>query len=239
MRRAAAPGILFAVLLAAIATGSAPAQYGGGAYQDAKLKFTEHRPGVSTGFRFRVDYVDPDDAGAQPPAVREVFLRFARGARFDTGARPSCSASDAELMAMGERACPPPTKLGEGVVTVDTGFPEPFRIVEADIDFLNNDHELIYVNTVRDSAVRTIVRGTVGRRTLRTEVGMLPGAPPQGGAIDTARTLIGARVRNYLTTPPSCPARGYWVNLMRFTYDGGVTQTVRSRSRCHATTSAR
>ena len=228
-----------ALALAGLSAGVAPAQYGGGAYQDAKLRFTEHRPGVSTGLRFRVDYVDPANPDAQPPAVREVLLRFARRARFDTGAPERCTASDAELTAMGAAACPATSKVGAGVVTVDTGFPGAVRIVDAEIDFLNNNHELIYVNTVSGTTARTIIRATVGRRTLTTEVGMLPGAPPQGGAVDTARTLIGAGVPHYLTTPPRCPERGYWVNRMRFTYDGGVEQTVRSRSRCRATTSAR
>jgi hypothetical protein len=232
-------------LLTAIACGAllltASAQGAGdsGSYQDASARFSKHSPGKSTGTRIKIDYTNPDDPSAKPPAVRRVVLKLARGARFDTLAPELCTASDEELMAMGETACPAGSKVGDGVVTVDTGVPGPGRFVTADVDFFNNDHELIYLNTVRGTEARTVIRAVVTHRRIVTNVGMLPGTPPDGGAIDTvqidnpplSRNVEGAR-HSYVTTPSDCPPRGFWTNRLKFSYDGGVTQTVKSRSRC-------
>jgi hypothetical protein len=43
---------------------------------------------------------------------------------------------------------------------------------------------------------------------------------------------LGGDVRSYITTPPTCPRRRYWVNQVTFTYFDGVTQTVETRSPC-------
>jgi hypothetical protein len=212
-----------------------------GSYQRAKLKFTKRAPARSTGLHVGIDYRNPSDPDAKPPAVRRVVLRFARGTRIDTTAPEACTASDPELMAMGEAACPPESTVGKGVVTVDTGMPGPERYVTADVTFFNNEHELIYLNTVRGSDARTVIRAVVRRRVVVTDAPMLPGTPPDGGAIDTvhvhfpalSRRVDGTR-RNYVTTPRTCPARGFWKNRLRFTYDGDVTQTVTSRSPCEA-----
>ncbi|SRR6266540_2589951 len=231
-----------AVGLAVLALGAASALAGdAGSYQRAKLKLTNRTPGKSTGLRLGIDYTNPSDPEAKPPAVRRVVLTLARGARIDTAAPEACTASDPELMAMGESACPPGSVVGKGVVTVDTGMPGPERYVTADVAFFNNDHELIYLNTVRGSEARTVIRAVVRRRVVVTDAPMLPGTPPDGGAIDTvhvhfpalSRRVDGVR-HSYATTPRSCPARGFWKNRLEFTYDGDVTQTVTSHSPCEA-----
>jgi hypothetical protein len=203
--------------------------------QTAKLIFGKQRPGVASGVRVDIDYVNPDDPAAKPPAVRRVVEQFAQGARIDTAAPELCTASDAELMALGESACPPGSKVGEGVVTVDTGIPGPGRIVTADVDFFNNTNQLIYLNTVRGTGARSVIRAAVGSNTVVTDVAMLPGTPPDGGAIDVVHVSFPRLVRNgraYLTTPPRCPPSRRWINQVSFTYGDGVTQTVNSPSLC-------
>ncbi len=231
-----------AILCGLLAAGAPVALAGdAGSYQRAKLKFTNGAPATSTGLRLGIDYTNPSDPEAKPPAVRRVVLRLARGARIDTTAPAACMASDPELIAMGEAACPPDSMVGKGVVTVDTGVPGPERFVTADVAFFNNDHELIYLNTVRGSEARTVIRADVRRRVVVTEAPMLPGTPPDGGAIDTvhvhfpalSRRVDGVR-HSYATTPRSCPVRGFWKNRLEFTYDGDVTQTVTSHSPCEA-----
>jgi hypothetical protein len=233
--------LVSALACCAVAVPSGALAGSGGSYQEAKLKFTKERPGASTGMRVHIDYRDPADPDAKPPAVRRVVLKLARGARIDTLAPEWCTASDAELMATGADACSPGSKLGGGDVTVDTGFPGPGRFVDAHIDFLNNDHELIYVNTVEATTARTIIRAAVRRRRIITDAGMLPGTPPDGGAIDTVETFIPAlsrtvdgQRRRYVRTPRHCPERGFWINRITFTYANGVTQTTRNHSRCEA-----
>src|SRR5207247_6235597 len=137
----------------------------------------------------------------------------------------SCTASDAELMALGAQACPEDSAIGGGVVTVDTGFPGPARIVTADVEFFNNasdpQGEFIYLNTVRGSGARTVIRADVRRRKTITEASMLPGTPPDGGAIDNVDLTVlaaGSGSGDYITTPRRCPARGFWTTHVRFTY---------------------
>jgi hypothetical protein len=224
-------------LSAAVAPAAGPPQ------QTSSYTLSQARPAHPTAERFRFDYVNPDDSAAKPPAIRQVVTILPRGARYDVSAPGSCTATDEELTARGGEACPPESAIGGGVVTVDTGVPGPGRIVTADVEFFNNaedpDGEFIYLNTVRESEARTIIRADVtGRRTI-TNAPMLPGTPPDGGAIDTVdvkvasvvRTVDGRR-RSYITTPPRCPRNRKWIARVRFTYGDDYSQTVATPNRC-------
>jgi hypothetical protein len=209
------------------------------AYQTATARFKQRLPGKPTAARLEIDYVNPADRDGKPPAVKKVVVKLARGARIDTSVPALCKASDAELMAEGASACPAASKVGQGEVTVDTGFPGPGRFVDADVDFFNNTDELIFLNTVKGSDARTVIRATAGGRRTVTEAPMLPGTPPDGGAIDTVHIVLFAVTRRsggerhaYITTPPRCPRVGHWVNSVGFTYANGVNQTVKSSSPC-------
>jgi hypothetical protein len=206
-----------------------------GSYQTASFKFDQAKPDRSSGAAFAVDYVNPSDPPGKPPTVRRVVLEGAPGSRFDTSVPDRCTASDAELTLLGTQACPPGSQVGVGEATVDSGVPGPTRIVPAHIDFLNNTGELIFLNTVQGTGARTVIRARVEGRRVITDVGMLPGTPPDGGSIDTAQTLLAARSsggRSYLTTPSVCPDSGRWANAVTFTYADGVTQTVDSPTPC-------
>ena len=212
-------------------------------YQTSEYTLDQARPDRPTGEHFKFDYVNPDDPDAKPPAVRRVVTILPRGGRYDASVPGSCTASDEELMLQGAAACPEDSRVGGGVITVDTGVPGPERIVTADTEFFNNAEdpsgEFIYLNTVRGSGARTVVRADVTRRRTITEAPMLPGTPPEGGAIDTvdvevarvARTVDGER-RAYITTPATCPRSKTWVTRVRFTYDGDYSQTVATANPC-------
>jgi len=211
---------------------------GGDSRQEASYKLTGTAPGNATGETFEFDYVNPDDPGAKPPAVERVVTKLPKRARFDASVPGSCAATDAELMAEGAEACPESSIIGGGVVTVDTGFPEPGRIVTADVVFVNNADdetgEFIYINTVRDTLARTVIRADVKRRKTVTEAGMLPGTPPDGGAIDTVDLeidLISQRDGDYITTPPRC-RDGHWTTRVRFFYPDGISQLERTKTPC-------
>lgn len=110
--------VLLAALLAALLVAGATAadQYapGEGSRQTASIDFTSKRPAASSGLAIDIDYVNPDDPEAKPPAVREIFIRLAKGARVDTSVPPLCEAGDQELIAQGESACAAESKVGEG-----------------------------------------------------------------------------------------------------------------------------
>jgi hypothetical protein len=208
-------------------------------YQSASIEFGTTEPATPTHEDIIIDYVNPDDPEGKPQAVRKVETFLQGGARYDAAAVPVCEASDEELMAQGEAACPPESKIGEGFTTIDTGVEGPGRFVEVDIDFFNNTGELIYVNTVRGAGARVIVRGEARKRKVVTNLDMLPGTPPDGAAIDTVDLRIGTAQgardgapSGYLRTPPRCPKRGTWVNRIQFTYANGTTQETSNEVPC-------
>ena len=235
--RVRACAVVVVAALAALA-GAALAAAGPADRQTSSYTLTETRPNSPTSERFVFDYVNPDDPEAKPPAVKKVVTILPRGARYDTSAPELCTATDAELIAQGGSACPPGSAIGGGVVTVDTGVPGEGRIVTADVEFFNNTDEFIYVNTVRGSGARTIIRAKVeGGRTI-TDAGMLPGTPPDGGAIDTVDITVenvSRDGRNYITTPSVCRGRRsdpHWTARVAFSYGDDVTQTVPTQTPC-------
>jgi hypothetical protein len=214
-----------------------------GSRQTSSYTLTQKRPNQSTAERFKFDYVNPEDPAGKPPVVKRVETILPHTARYDASVPGSCTASDEELMARGAAACPADSAIGGGVVTVDTGLPGAARIVTADVEFFNNAEdpggEFIYLNTVRGTGARTVIRADVTLRRTITVVDMLPGAPPEGGSIDTVdlevanvSRVIGGKRRNYMTTPKRCPANGQWITRVSFTYGDGVTQTVPTVNRC-------
>ena len=239
-RRQLPLAVAVASALAAAGPG-AMAAAGPGSRQTARYALTATLPGQSTSEHFQFDYVNPDDPAGKPPAVRRVETILPHGARYDTSAPGSCTADDAELTLRGSEACPPDSAIGGGVVTVDTGLPGDARIVTADVRFFNNaqdpDGEFIYLNTVRGTGVRTVIRADVTQRRTITEVGTLPGAPPDGGVIDTVDVevagvsrIVDGKRRRYITTPKRCP--GAWIARVTFVYEDGVSQTVPTANRC-------
>jgi hypothetical protein len=239
MTRALLTRACFGALATAALLGSAAIALAGGSRQEAHYTLGSHRPHHGTSEHFVFDYRNPDDPNGKPPAVRRVVTILPRHAHYDTSIPGSCTATDAELMAQGAEACPKRSAIGGGVVTVDTGIPGPGRFVTADIRFFNNatdrDGEFIFLNTVRGTKARTVIRANVKRHKTITRAGMLPGTPPDGGAIDTVDIKVKAvhsRAGNYITTPRHCPRRGWWRTKVRFTYADDVTQTVPDRTRC-------
>ena len=236
MRRA----LLTAVLLSGLAGAALAAE---GAYQTSEYTLSQQRTDRPTGEHFKFDYVNPDDPDAKPPAVKKVVTILPKGGRFDASVPGSCTASDEELMLQGAAACPEDSRVGGGVITVDTGVPGPARIVTADTEFFNNaedpEGEFIYLNTVRGTDSRTVVRADVTTRRTITVAPMLPGTPPDGGAIDTVdveilkvvRRIDGER-RGYITTPPRCSKSRTWFARVRFSYDGDYSQTVATPNSC-------
>lgn len=226
-------GALSALLLGA--GGAVEAGAGSSFRQKAEMSFTTERPDRSSGLELSIDYRDPSDRDAKPPAVRQVVEKLARGARFDTGVPGLCTASDGELMAEGASACPGDSRVGTGVITFDTGFPGPARFLVVDVVFLNDTDQLIFLSTPRGVGARVVSRSSVGKRTISGSVPTLPGTPPDGAAIDTVEAELEPlerRGRSYIRTPRECPDGGRWVNTIRFTYADGVSQRVRTANRC-------
>lgn len=212
-------------------------------YQTSSYTLDQQRTLRPTAEHFQFDYVNPEDPEAKPPAVKQVVTILPKGARYDASVPGSCTAGDEELTLQGAAACPEDSRIGGGVITVDTGVPGPGRIVTADTEFFNNaedpEGEFIYLNTVRGTGARTVIRADVTERRTITTAGMLPGTPPDGGAIDTVdvevlrvvRRIDGER-RAYITTPPTCPKSRTWKARVRFSYGDDYSQTMATPNSC-------
>jgi hypothetical protein len=229
-------GAIVVAALGSLAANAAAAEPPRQSYSD---RFTTDVPGAASGRTYLIDWVNPDDPEAKPNSFSHLHVDLAEGARFDTTAIAQCKASDAELMAAGASACPADSQVAIDETLVDTGFDGPGRYFTTDFVFFNNQDELILLATVREYGVRVVLRGRVGRNTIDLDVPMLPGTPPDGAAATSQRGQWDVRsaVRdgvqaNYLTTPPTCPRSGFWVNRVTYTYRDGVTQTAESRSPC-------
>ncbi len=224
-------------LLACVAVGlvTATSAIAASDRQRAKFEFTTERPGKPSGLRLDIDYVNPDDRDAKPVAVRRVVETLARGSRIDTSVPDLCQASDAELIAQGESACPSDSRVGDGTIRIDTGVPGPERFIDADVVFLNNTDELIFVSTERDSGSRVVSRSQVDKRQIVNTAPPLPGAPPDGAALDEVHAELDRIVaggRAYIRTPSNCPKDRRWTNKVHLTYSDGVTQKETTGNRC-------
>ncbi len=215
--------------LAAVAPATAFAQR-----QDASLLLTNTKPATPTGLELRIDYVNPSDPAAKPPAVRRVVETLARGARFDTAAPELCTATDLELMILGAAACPPGSVVGTGEIVLDTGIPGA-RALSSAVTFLNNTGELIFLASLPPAPVRLVIRASQEERTAISDAPFLPGTLPDGAAIDTVEVdldRIATERGSYITTPRRCPRTRRWTNRTTFTYADGATETVATRQRC-------
>jgi hypothetical protein len=226
-----------AVLL--LVTGSATAA----PRQTASVRFTSTAPGAPSGVDWAMDYRNPDDTNGKPPALARSIAIFPPASRIDTGAPVHCDASDAELTLAGPAACPAESRVGSGLLDVDTGslsdavFP---RVLHNEVTNLSNSGEsILYTESTNMPGVqtRTVTRAKVSGRTITTDVPPLPGIPPPDPftALKRFRLVVPALERAgrfYVTTPPSCPRSRAWIFTLVFEYRDGVREVVRSPSRC-------
>jgi hypothetical protein len=220
----------------------------GGSRQSADLLFDERRPAHTTGVGLAIDYVNPSDPQAKPPAVQKVVIKHAPGSAIDTSVPARCGASNQQLMTSGAAACPAASKVGGGEIDLDTGFPHPARVLRNDVTMFNNKDELILLLESRsEPRSRIVARSAIEGATITTEVTPVPGGPPDGFlAIKRVRLRLEPRStgsetsgRSYIATPASCPPERHWTNTVTFTYRDGVSQTVASSSPCTGSSTAR
>lgn len=233
-----------AVALGVAGAGVAVAQaQGPGVRQTIVFGFDQDRPRTGTGVRIEIDYLNPDDPDAKPPAVQTVVETLAPGSRIDTSVPERCDASDTELIAAGAAACPAGSRVGGGEVALDTGIPGPGRIIETDVTEFNNTGEVILLfEPVEAGSTRFVSRAPIDGRTITAGAPPLPGGPPDGFTalkrvrltLDAISTVAGGKTRSYVTTPRSCPVTGSWTNEISFTYRDGESQSATSDSPCVA-----
>jgi hypothetical protein len=233
--------------LPALWVGSAAAEPGSGPRQTIDQTFTAKRASSPTGVGYTGRYHAAGNPDADPPFMRRMVFFPPRGFRFDTSVPERCGASDLELSMNGPAACPEGSRLGGG--TTEGVFMAPLaHSVVIDrythtLDVMNNtDEQIILV----ESEGFTVVRGRFrpdGSVEFNSPTCFPP--PPSGACADDYVLQLGSstflprytktsagRVRSYATTPPKCPARGFWRSKVRFWWADGSVDTVATDQPC-------
>jgi len=246
-RTAAAVAVLVLTGVVGIASGVASPRSGyapGSERFTYEASFTTQHAGKPTGFKQAIDYVNPRDHDAKPPAIMGVHVVLPEGSRIDPTVPRVCRASDAELMLAGPAACPAKSRVGEGTLSADTGAPGEVgtfpRTIETDARFFNGGGDLIFLAETTNTLLplRISSRFEVGERSFTSTVPPLPGAPPPDPflAIDEVTNSL-FRIASdagdgYITTPSRCPRDRLWRFTAEVTYRDGVVQKQDSLMRC-------
>jgi hypothetical protein len=206
--------------------------------------FTAKRPAKAAGFSQAIDYVNPEDPGAKPPAIVRVHVVLPKGSRIDPSVPGVCTATDLELIVDGRDACPPESRVGEGTLSADTGAPGESgmfpRTIETEVSFFNGERDLVFLaeSTNTPAPLRIPAHFEVGERSFTSTVPPLPGAPPPDPflAIDKVTNslhYVAAEAgAGYITTPSRCGRKRRWRFTAEVTYRDGVVQKQTAAMRC-------
>jgi hypothetical protein len=204
-------------------------------------RYTTPRPGAVSGFTFLGRYHAKGDPKGDPPYMRKMIFYQPPGLRYDTSVPARCTASDVELAVRGAAACPAGSRLGGGASsTVFMGsFPSTLKL-----DFFNNRNEQIIL--ARSPVLASIARGSIrpDGSVVYESPTCFPTVEPAGCPVDDVLQVesrmnvppyvkrSGGRVRSYMRTPPTCPARGHWRTPVKLWWADGSIDTVVTKQPC-------
>lgn len=242
MHRGLRAGLLVSLAAASVCVCSpaAVARPVSGPRETVDSRLSTSHVNASGGFHYVGTYHAAGNPGGDPPYMRKMRSFSPRGLRYDTSVPARCTASDLELAVRGAAACPPGSRVGGG--TVRNSFMGSQSTLHADV-FNNTNEQIILVSS---PGLSSITRGHIYRD------GSIEFAAPtcfpstQFAAcpVDDALQLgsditvgpiskkTGGTVRNYMTTPPTCPASGKWQMPIRFWWADGTIDTVVSKQPC-------
>jgi hypothetical protein len=242
----AALAALLASACSALGAGAAAAEPATGPHETVDQSYTTSQPGAATGLGFNATYHAAGDPQSPPPAMRKMVFYPPAGFRFDTGVPGQCTATDVQLELQGPAACPADSRLGDG--TVEGIFLVPFA---HSFVFDHFTHHIDIVNNADEQVILVQSEGwTVARGKMQPDGSLefanttcFP-APPAGGCADDYLIQLGTNSLipvytnakgSYATTPPTCPATGYWETTVRFWWVDDTTDSVVSHQPCSLT----
>ena len=204
-----------------------------------KLTFTTTAPSASTGVHVDVQLGNPVGSPHKPSPLTGAVIRLPKGTVINTGARPQCSAPDAEMQVAGTLACPSDSQVGKGSLEGQTGFGAPIDPLVGDDTVFNGKDELIEIVTPPGAPAPAagVDRLTIQGSTLTAHPPTVPGGPPDYKTAIKRITFVipayGVGDKSYVTTPPSCPRSGHWRTFATFYFADGTTNRVTADTPCH------
>lgn len=226
IRRVGAVALAACALLAAPATAGTSSEAGPSS-MDASF---ETRPSTPTGLAMEIEYRGTGGPDDPPPPITHLDIGLPPGTEFDGSAVPVCTASDAELMALGRLACPPNTRIGHGTISVVIA-PSMDPSTTDTVWFNGGDHLIEIVLAPAGPTALARERLYVREGHLVADVKLFPGGPPNSVTVTDVTFEIYER-GSYLTTPPRCSEGQGWTFSAEFGFNDGTTQTARATTPC-------
>jgi hypothetical protein len=221
-----------ALAVTGLALLAGPAAGGSRPRGDFAMDFSAKRPNAGTAIHLKILYKGPDPR-AKPSPIRKIVLRAPRGTRFDSKALPRCHASDEELRAYSDEACPAASRLGSGTLTAMTGLPGPAGTVSTNVTIYNTPTG--FVELVKEASSGKPVatdRFRIEGRTWTANPPSTPGGPPDGQTAVRKIDFTYAPKARWAITPRGCPRSRRWRSSGTFTYADGVKVIVPDRTPC-------
>src|SRR5918999_5179810 len=219
-------------LLVSMAFAAVPVQGAEPAPAEFSFSFDTARTGVPADASVYILYKnpeDPDNPEARPPALTRVVIAAPRGTVFDGTAVPACPASDAELMTLGQAACPPASAVGGGFGSVMTteGPSEPHV---ADVTLFNYGEGIVELLEFVDGGLKVADRARFeDRRKMVLQPAVIPGFTEREFRLNYDGDIRAGELSPLIRTPRHCPRRGFWNSRLTYTVTTGDTYTARSR----------
>jgi hypothetical protein len=218
-----------------LGAGAGDAAAGSTERADFELGLTSRTPGTATGILLHVRYkARGGDPNTKPSPIREGTIEAPAGTVFHLDRVPICRASDEEFRARGRGACPRESMVGQGDLSIITGFGPPADPVLTDAWIFNTGPGKGLVEVVQQKDQdRTLGfdRADVRDNKITIHPPMTPGGPPDGQSAVREIDFV-FDDPTYVTAPSSCPADGLWRSRGTFKYADGVSTTVTSTTPC-------
>jgi hypothetical protein len=214
-----------------------------------EITYTTAVPGAPTGFTYQASFRDPAAPSSDPPSLRRLLIKGAKGALLDTAAIARCAASDAEVKQRGQSACPAASRLGAGAARVKPMLLPP---VAYRTTVFNADRDQLELLEGDPPSPPVVVHGFVRGDTIDSPIptclngGYAPSdCPADQVALLSNRLTVpevvtgrGSQRRAYMTTPPVCPASRRWQTPVTLIYGDGVVETLVTEQPCVPSTAA-
>ena len=236
-RRRTTGRLMVALGVVAGALGAGPGEAAAGSTEraDFDLALTSRTPGTATGMLLHIRYkARGGDPNAKPSPIREGTIEAPVGTVVHLDRVPVCRATDEEFRTRGRGACARESMVGQGDLSVITGFGPPADPVLTDAWIFNTGPGKGLVEVVQQKDQdRTLGfdRPDVREHRFILHPPSTPGGPPDGQSAVRDIDFV-FDDPTYITTPSSCPSDGIWRSRATFKFADGVSTTVTSTTPC-------
>jgi len=254
MRKLVVVALAGILTLAVAAVAIAATATSGTTVQNYEQTYTAKKPKKSTGTSFSTNSTDEQNTqkNKQPKRVTNFDIKFPVGSKIDSKAAPQCKADENDFAAEDDPddACPKGSKIGSGAVKARLPYNNTSELDGTVTAFNANKGLLLWVQVNAPGAAQTLlIKPKFSGLNLKTKVPVTcvpPGNPPdckdatgqEQAAVLTsfnlktkAVTTKKGKKRQLITTPPTCPSKG-WEFVASLKYADGTSVKIPTSQTC-------